>query len=76
MFVIFELIGNDVCGDDHDFSSMTSPEEFRKNILENWDFLEKTLPKGSHVVTLGVIDGRILFESLKNETHPIGVTYP
>jgi len=73
--LIFELIGNDVCHGDHSFDSMTKPDEFRKNILKYWTWLDTVLPKGSHVLVLGLADGTILYEALHNHTHPINVTY-
>eukprot|EP01091_Cochliopodium_minus_P014608 TRINITY_DN4991_c0_g1_i1.p1 TRINITY_DN4991_c0_g1~~TRINITY_DN4991_c0_g1_i1.p1 ORF type:complete len:566 (-),score=151.84 TRINITY_DN4991_c0_g1_i1:74-1771(-) len=74
--VFLELVGNDVCDGHHDYqNSMTTVEEFRANILSTLDYLNSTLPKGSHVVMVGLAQGGILWDSLHNRTHPIGVTY-
>jgi len=36
LIINFELIGNDVCNGHPNFESMTTPEEFRENILYYW----------------------------------------
>ena len=65
---------------------MTTPEEFYKNILEIWKFLDtviyiyfltitQKLPKGSHMVVLGLADGTVLYDTLHDKLHPIGVDY-
>lgn len=51
---------------------MTTPAEMRAAALATLDKLETRLPSGSHVVLTGLADGRILYESLANRTHPIG----
>lgn len=35
-------------------------------------FQEKVLPNGSHVFLTALMDGRVLYDSLHNRTHPIG----
>jgi len=52
--MIFELIGNDVCHGSHSLDSFTKPDEFRKNILKAWAWLDTVLPKGSHVLVMGL----------------------
>ncbi len=54
-----ELIGNDVCGSNP--FAMTKPEEFKANILKLLNWLDTKLPKGSHVVILGLADGDLLY---------------
>jgi acyloxyacyl hydrolase len=73
--VFFELIGNDVCNSKHSLSSMTTPTEFKKNILKSLYYLDTVLPKGSHIIFIGLANGLILWDSLHNRTHPIGATY-
>jgi acyloxyacyl hydrolase len=72
MILFIELIGNDVCG-----SSVggTAPADFKKNILKLLDWFNTELPKGSHVVILGLADGNLLFEYLQGTIHPLNVTY-
>lgn len=33
---------------------------------------DEKIPKGSHVLLSGLADGRVLYDSLFNRTHPIG----
>jgi len=54
---------------------MTQPSNFKENILEIWSFLDTKLPKGSHIIVLGVADGRVLYDTLSNKIHPIGIDY-
>jgi len=72
LFVVLELIGNDVCngGDD-----MTSVWEFTVQIGQVLTYLDTILPAGSHVLAIGLVDARILYSCLHNRTHPSGVTY-
>ena len=41
---------------------MTSPTEFYENVMGTLEFLETTLPPGSHVILVGLIDGAILYK--------------
>jgi len=75
MIVFIELIGNDVCGPT-DFEGMTTPAEFKTNILYLLNYLDTVLPPGSHVVSVGLGDGELLWDYTNNMTHPIGVGYP
>jgi len=54
---------------------MTTPAQFKINVLKSLDYLEQNLPKGSHVFFSGLANGLVLWDSLHNRTHPIGVTY-
>jgi len=49
--------------------------EFKSNILRLLTWLDTKLPKGSHVVMLGLADGDLLFEYLHGTIHPLDVTY-
>jgi acyloxyacyl hydrolase len=73
--VFLELIGNDVCHPEHGFGAMTTPAEFRANIMVALRQLDSQLPRGSKVVSVALADGEVLYEWLHNRTHPIGVTY-
>jgi acyloxyacyl hydrolase len=74
--VIHALIGNDVCNGHPGTSAMTTVEEFQAAVLASLDYLDANLPAGSHVAFLGLVDGRILFDTTKSRIHPLGVTYP
>eukprot|EP01104_Vermistella_antarctica_P005480 TRINITY_DN1600_c0_g1_i1.p1 TRINITY_DN1600_c0_g1~~TRINITY_DN1600_c0_g1_i1.p1 ORF type:complete len:649 (-),score=183.38 TRINITY_DN1600_c0_g1_i1:194-2140(-) len=73
--VFFALIGNDVCNGHHTYSTMTTPAEFRADVLESMVHLNNTLPWGSHVVFVGLPDGTVLYDTMHNRTHPLGCTY-
>jgi len=75
MLVFMELIGNDVCSGHHGFDSMTTPAEFYTNILKLLNYLDTVLPAGSHVVSVGLGNGSLLYDLLHDQLHPIGVTY-
>lgn len=70
--VFYSLVGNDVCNHWHDFDHMTTPEQMRVNLQKTLDTLDKKLPKGSHVIVVGMVDGRVLYNNLHNRIHPIG----
>ena len=70
--VFYSLFGNDVCHGSPSPENMTTPEEMKTNALKTMDTLDKMLPNGSHVVMLGLADGKILYESMHNRIHPIG----
>lgn len=75
--VFLALIGNDVCNGHVDQPNyMTTVEEFRTNTLNTLAYLDTVLPAGSHVAFLGLADGRILYDTTHNRTHPVGVKYP
>ena len=76
MLVIYALIGNDVCDGHPGDSQWTTVPEFTANVLAGLDYLETILPQGSHVAFVGLADGRVLYDTTHNRTHPIGVGYP
>ena len=62
--VIYSMVGNDVCNEKEDtIPHMTSPKEFYENVMDTLKFLETTLPPGSHVILVGLIDGAILYKA-------------
>ncbi len=75
LLVFLELVGNDVCNSRHNFDSMTTPEKFRENILKILDYLDTRLPFGSHIVSIGLANGSMLWDGVQNHTHPLGVSY-
>eukprot|EP01113_Clastostelium_recurvatum_P016099 TRINITY_DN19144_c0_g1_i1.p1 TRINITY_DN19144_c0_g1~~TRINITY_DN19144_c0_g1_i1.p1 ORF type:complete len:554 (+),score=143.51 TRINITY_DN19144_c0_g1_i1:31-1662(+) len=75
VLMIYESVGNDVCNPHHTLDRMTTVEDFRTDVVETMQWLDTVLPAGSHVVMIGVVDGRILWDTLHNRTHPVGVSY-
>eukprot|EP00276_Gloeochaete_wittrockiana_P015046 CAMPEP_0184336098 /NCGR_PEP_ID=MMETSP1089-20130417/4522_1 /TAXON_ID=38269 ORGANISM="Gloeochaete wittrockiana, Strain SAG46.84" /NCGR_SAMPLE_ID=MMETSP1089 /ASSEMBLY_ACC=CAM_ASM_000445 /LENGTH=547 /DNA_ID=CAMNT_0026661037 /DNA_START=11 /DNA_END=1654 /DNA_ORIENTATION=- len=74
--VFYALVGNDVCHSSPSTSAFTTPQEFEQNVLGSLNYLDANLPPNSHVVFVGLVDGRVLWDTMHNRTHPIGCTYP
>lgn len=55
LIMFMELVGNDVCS--KSFDGMTTVEHFKENILKLLNYLDKTVPPGSHLMILGLADG-------------------
>jgi acyloxyacyl hydrolase len=72
--VTYALIGNDVCNG-HPWNRGTTPAEFKKNVLGALAYLDDHLAPKSHVVMIGLVDGRILFEEMGHRIHPIGALH-
>uniref|UniRef100_A0A8D2J877 Acyloxyacyl hydrolase n=1 Tax=Varanus komodoensis TaxID=61221 RepID=A0A8D2J877_VARKO len=71
--VIFAMIGNDVCNGSPDtLEKMTQPEQMHSNVKKTLDYLDNHLPKGSHVILIGLVDGRFLWDNLHKRYHPLG----
>ena len=71
--VFYSLIGNDVCNLKKDtIPAMTTPDVFYNNTLATLQFLEEHLPPESHVVFIGLIDGRVIYEAMAQRLHPLG----
>ena len=45
-------------------------------MLASLAYLDTVLPAGSHVAFLGLVDGRVLFNTTHDQIHPLGVPYP
>jgi len=43
---------------------MTTPEEYRKNMIIILNYLNSTLPAGSTVIISGLVDGRVLWDTM------------
>lgn len=81
VLLTYALVGNDVCNRHHDAEHMTTPEEFYASSLKTFRYVDERVPPGSVLFTVGLIDGRILYDALHDRIHPIGslrndVTYP
>lgn len=74
VILFYAPIGNDICTPRPEGRG-TDPREFYENTIKSLDHLNKTLPLGSYVVFIGIVDGRILWNTLHNEMHPIGAKY-
>ena len=55
---------------------MTTVDEFLTAVLESLDYLHANLPSGSHVAFLGLVDGRVLWNTTHTQQHPLGMSYP
>ncbi len=73
LIMFMELVGNDVCA--KSFGSMTSTTEFKANVLQLLNYLDSTVPAGSHLMILGLADGELLYDNLHDSLHPLNVTY-
>ncbi|TNV80782.1 hypothetical protein FGO68_gene8762 [Halteria grandinella] len=72
LLLFMAMIGNDVCSSKT--TSRTTPQEYHDNVLKTIMDLDSRLPKGTKVVLIGLVDGRILYDSMHNLIHPIGMT--
>lgn len=70
--VIYALMGNDVCNHWHNYDHMTTPQQMRSNLLKTLHTLDQQLPNGSHVLIVGMVDGRLLYNNMHDRIHPIG----
>jgi len=71
--VFYSLIGNDVCTERPDPTLMTTPKEFKDNVMRTLNVLEGQLAPGSHVVLLGLIDASFLYDAMAERYHPLGL---
>ena len=55
---------------------MTTVDDFKTSVLASLTVLNATLPAGSHVAFVGLVDGRVLFDTTSSQIHPLGVPYP
>ena len=69
------LIGNDVCNGHPGTASMTTPETFHDDAMASLNKLDETLPPNSYVVSLALFDGELLYDTMHNQQHPVGVPY-
>ena len=81
LVAMLALVGNDVCNGHPDtLGHMTTTSQMYDNTMTTLTYLSNTLPNNSHVVMVGVADGRVLFDSVGQRTHPVasywgGFTY-
>lgn len=72
VFLSLALIGNDVCNGHPGMDHMTKPDDFYTHTLETLTYVDQHVAPGSIVIGVGLVDGRVLYETLANRTHPIG----
>ncbi|XP_022239234.1 acyloxyacyl hydrolase-like, partial [Limulus polyphemus] len=71
--VFYASMGNDVC-----LSYMESPadwitkEKFKQNVVRTLEELDEILPKDSHVILVGLVNGSFIYPSMAHRIHPIG----
>ncbi|XP_046386733.1 acyloxyacyl hydrolase-like [Ischnura elegans] len=72
-FVIYGLFGNDVCNNYADTEhNMTTPKMMKENVMNVLERLNSTLPSGSNVLLIGLVDGSFIYPAMYNRLHPIG----
>lgn len=75
LLVWLALIGNDICNGHPNFDHMTTPDEFYTHAMETLNRLDTMVPAGSHVVSLALFDGELLYRTMHNKVHPLGTKY-
>ena len=77
LFVIYSLVGNDVCNGHPDtMDHMTTVEEMYSNVMATLTYLDTVLPNGSHVLATGLGNGSYLYDLLHDHLHPFGRVGP
>lgn len=74
IMMFFSMIGNDVCGHEHNFDSMTTPEEYLQNVKSAIYQVDDMVPSGSKIILVPLVDGRILYNEMADRIHPVGKT--
>ena len=54
---------------------MTTPAEFLQHVSDTLKYLDTQLSPGSAVFFAPLVDGRLLYNTLSQRQHPVGVTY-
>mmetsp|Transcript_16826 Transcript_16826/g.25299 ORF Transcript_16826/g.25299 Transcript_16826/m.25299 type:complete len:572 (+) Transcript_16826:25-1740(+) len=75
VLVWLALIGNDVCNGHPGYDHMTTPDEFYEHAMESLRAIDETVPAGSHVISLALFDGELLYSIMHAHQHPIGCSY-
>lgn len=52
-------------------TAMTTPEQLHSSILKSLHYLNRLLPKGSHVILVGLADGTFLWDNMHDRYHPL-----
>jgi len=72
--VFFSMIGNDICRA-KSWGAYTPVDTFITKAIEEFRYLDTILHPGSHVIIMGLVDGRVLYNTLQDAIHPIGASY-
>lgn len=51
---------------------MTTPKQFKENVLKFLKRVDERLPKNSHVVLFGLVDGSRIYLDMAERYHPLG----
>lgn len=71
LLVFYALVGNDVCNPHtNQTAPMTSPQEFEERVTDAMRYLNATLPVGSHLVFVGLLDGQMMWNTMHDRVHP------
>ncbi|UJR23997.1 hypothetical protein I4U23_026963 [Adineta vaga] len=77
LLVLYAVVGNDVCNGHPDtIDHMTKVDEMYTNVRTTLTYLDTILPKGSHVLTAGLINGSLFYQHLHDRIHPFGRVGP
>ena len=72
VLLMLELVGNDVCNGHPGTSHMTQPDTYYAAQLKSLRHIDSVVPNGSHVIAVGLVDGRFLYDTLHSRIHPLG----
>jgi len=72
LLLYMAMIGNDVCSSRT--KSRNTPEQYHDNVLATVLDLDANVPAGTKMVLIGLVDGRILYNSMHDKIHPLGST--
>lgn len=72
VFLMLALIGNDVCNGHPGTDHMTKPQDFYTHTLQTLNYVDQHVAPGSIVIGMGLVDGRVLFDTLGDKIHPVG----
>ena len=75
LLVVLALIGNDVCNGHAGASHMTTVDSFHDHAIETLSALDAKVPPNSFVLTVSLVDGRVLWNSMHDKQHPVGSSY-
>lgn len=63
-YIVYELIGNDVCNPHPGMGHMTTPQEFYQNNLKVFKYLDSIVPNGTVLVANGLANGSVLYDNM------------
>ena len=72
LLLFMAMIGNDVCSSRT--KARNTPDQYHDNVMATVLDLDANVPAGTKMVLVGLVDGRILYESMHDRIHPLGST--